>query len=355
MKRWLPVFILVFGVLIYYLWPFVRTFEDTLSPLPTKKLTKEQRVLSEEKKVLFVPYWTVGTRIDDSHVDELLYFGISPDNHGINTADPGYKNLRIFLATTDATKKRLLVVRMLDATINAKVLDDKKLQNEIILDTVALARENGFDGVVLDYELAALSFPGVIQGVTDFVTNFSTQVKKDDLSFGMTIYGDTYYRFRPYNVKELGIHVDEMYVMAYDFHKARGNPGPNFPLQGKETYGYDFTTMVENFSSDVSKNKLTFIFGMFGYDWMVDEKEVSIDLASPLSTAAMQKKFIERCLLADCHVQRDQLSGEMVVRYKQNATQHIVWFEDHSSVDRKQQFLEEKGLQSVGYWAYSYY
>ena len=49
--------------------------------------------------------------------------------------------------------------------------------------------------------------------------------------------------------------------------KATVNRDPNFPFQDKNKWGYDFQQMISDFSADIPSEKLTIIFGMYGYDW----------------------------------------------------------------------------------------
>ena len=88
-------------------------------------------------------------------------------------------------------------------------------------------------------------------------------------------------------------------IMAYDFHKVKGNPGPNFPLNGKETYGYDLQKMTDDFLQFVPPEKLTIIFGLFGYDWVIDDKNNALQSGEALSYLQIKQKFL---VLYYCHV-----------------------------------------------------
>ena len=144
--------------------------------------------------------------------------------------------------------------------------------------------------------------------------------------------------------------------MAYDFHKAGGDPGPNFPLNGRQKYGYDFKNMIDDFERDVPKDKLSVVFGLFGYDWSVDEKMKSKDIAESLSLNNIKTKFIDNCSYKNCTTTRDKESSESNITYKdENNITHDVWYEDNVSVIEKQKYLLEKGIGSIGFWAYSFF
>ncbi len=144
-------------------------------------------------------------------------------------------------------------------------------------------------------EVNGLPFDSLLKQINSYVADFAKEAKGNNLSFSMTMYGDTFYRLRPFDVKTLAKSVDMIYVMAYDFHKSGGNPGPNFPLYGKETYGYDFQTMTEDFLKIVPKEKLSIIFGMFGYDWVVGEKGTAVQNGEAISTGKVAATYLQKC------------------------------------------------------------
>src|SRR5207249_3980016 len=120
-------------------------------------------------------------------------------------------------------------------------------QEKVITQAIKLSKDNSFKGIVLDLEITAIPFDSLIKQVNIFTNSFYKAAKKNALSFSITLYGDTFYRIRPFDVKTLVQNSNNIMIMAYDFHKVKGNPGPNFPLNGKETYGYDLQKMTDDF------------------------------------------------------------------------------------------------------------
>jgi spore germination protein YaaH len=133
--------------------------------------------------------------------------------------------------------------------------------------------------------------------------------------------------------------------------------------------------MIDDFLRFVPAEKLTVIFGMYGYDWRVDEKKRPITSAKALTLAEIKNKFLNnendeeqkfKCRLKNCIIRRDSLAKEMEINYTISAEEpdaegiyridyHIVWYEDEESVATKMKFLEEKGIGSIAYWAYKYF
>lgn len=325
--------------------------DNPLSPSPTRSIP-----LKAETKSLFVPYWSASyTKGDFETYEKILYFGITPSGSGINTTDTGYLKLPEFITKFRTQQKKYLVLRMLDADSNFAIL--KNIHHKTIInESLALAKNNGFDGIVLDLELSALPFDSLIQQINSFVGNFSRSAKQQNLHFGITVYGDTFYRLRPFDIKTIAKSADEIMIMAYGLHKPGGNPGPNFPLSGKEKYGYDYKSLTRSFLAVVPAEKIAVIFGMFGYDWTVDKNDISQSSARALSLSEITQTIIDKCTQLHCIIDRDHLSGENKITYTAlDGSRHIVWYEDIESVKKKQEYLRSLGINQFSFWAHSYF
>lgn len=304
----------------------------------------------------FVTYWTLGADAPLAQYDEVYYFGVAATPEGIDRNDDGFARISQFLDKTAMVPKRFLVIRMVDKDINSEVLKSRVSQERIVQDSVRVAEEYGFDGVVLDFEISSIGFDSVTNRVSNFYTLFAGEVKQKNLMFYVTLYGDTYYRVRAYDIKHIGALSDKVLVMTYDFHKSRGNPGPNFPLRGKETYGYDLTQMIQDFQKDLPTGKITVIFGMFGYDWSVDAEGKSTDSGIAASYFKIQQSFIDSCEYTECIWEKDRESTETRVEYTDDTGEkHIIWFENPDSIREKRDYLQSIGVEDIAYWAYSYY
>lgn len=332
-------------------------------PTPTILQDKNSSAISqkvvpksiEAKESVFVPYWTVNATSSLEGYESAYYFGVEATENGITTDEIGYSRIGVFMEKTASIPNQFLVVRMVDKEVNSTVLRDEVAQKKIIDESIQVAQEYGFDGIVLDFEISSISFGAVTDRVTTFYTQASQSVKQSNLKFYVTLYGDTYYRVRAYDVKKIGELSDRVLIMAYDFHKSRGNPGPNFPMSGKDEYGYDFQQMIGDFTSEVSVEKIEVIFGMFGYDWEVDDDKKSLGNGVASSTDEFTGDYIDRCVVEQCEWKRDSQSQEIIVSYKSGDADHIIWMEDKESVKYKKDYIQRLGIPYVSYWAYSYY
>lgn len=357
MKKIIAVFLLILILFSYYL---VNRKNATGKPVGNISISTKQSEKSITKesnlKYLFVPYWSLTGEIENDEYDELIYFGIAAGKNGVDKNETGFLNISKFLKFSKDYPKKFITVRMTDSDSNSFILKDKKLQNQIIDESIDIAEQNLFSGIVLDFEINGIPFDTFVKTISDFYSRFYQSAKRNNLKFYVTLYGDVFYRIRPYDVEFIAKNSDKMLVMAYDFHKAGGNPGPNFPFTDRKKYGYDFKKMINDYIEIVSKDKIIVVFGMFGYDWAVDEKNKSLRSATAFSLNKIKEKFYPSCNLNNCLIGRDEKVGETKIVYEDNnGEKHEVWFEDEKSVSIKRDYLEENDISQTGYWAYSYF
>lgn len=354
MKRLFAILIIVILFSGFFYLKFVKKNQIFVKQENSMAVATPTQPEAKEKTFIFIPYWSFNKTIDSENYDSLIYFGIGVNKEGIDTNDPGYKKIKAFKDASNTQKERILVVRMTNSATNTDILKNEESKKRIIKDSIQIAKENSFNGVLLDFETSAFGFDTTIKRNTDFYSEFSQSVKKEKLLFYISVFGDNYFQSRAYDLKEISKSADRVIVMAYDFHKARSNPGPNFPFDQKDIYGYDFKKMIEDFQKDVLRDKLVIAFGYFGYDWKVDKEGNSIETALPLSLFQMEERFGKDCKLQDCIVKKNS-ALESNAAYKEGDNQHVVWFEDRESVQKKVKYLQSQGILQTAAWAYSYF
>ena len=149
----------------------------SISVLPTAVL--KQGKVGTQHKSLFVPYWTLTNKqIDSTDYDQLIYFGITPNDNGIDEKELGFVQIAKFQKLTSNGIKKQLVLRMIDSTNNFAILKDQAKQNSIISDSVKIAKDNDFDGLVLDLEISAVPFDSLINQINKFIDLFNKETEK---------------------------------------------------------------------------------------------------------------------------------------------------------------------------------
>lgn len=350
-KFFIPI-IFIGSLLVFFI--FFRAIDysgENIKPVDNSgKITSKISPPGEIKTSIFVPYWSFGDSDDNlNNYDRSIYFGIAVDESGIDKNEQGFLNLSGFNEVA-GTNEKLITVRMTNSDVNQKILADTTLQSVIINDSVSIAKENGFSGLVLDLEVFSLFNEKIPFQINEFVSDFSRASKQNNLYFAVAVYGDVFYRLRPYDLKSISGSVGEVMIMAYDFSKSIGEPGPNFPLEGRKKYGYDMKTMIRDFLEVVPAEKLSVIFGMYGYDWTVDSRGRPIKPGQSLTNNQIQTKYLDICQ-SNCKVVKDKLSQEKNII----SGDHIVWFEDPESAQKKQEYLQSQGIGNFIYWAFGYF
>ncbi len=322
---------------------------QTVTPSQTPSLTKHSRSI-------FVPYWTSKMAVSEKKYDAYYYFGVRPTSKGELENEVGLQNLSIVDSIPEKQKK--MVLRMLDTSVIEAILQEKSTQETLISQLRSLLAKKSFSGLVLDIEV-----PYTLQAqkkgqITKLVQQICTEIKSDYKTCEMLIYGDFSYRNRPYDVRALGEVADSILFMAYDFHKAGGEPGPNFPFdrrspkgEGGFDYGYDFKTMIKDVSELVPKEKIEIVFGMYGYDWTLNEQGTPLKSATAFSVNNLKQK-IESSMLEV----KSNTSKEKNIEYiDPEGLKHVIWYEDEESVAIKTKYLQQQGIERVSFWALSYF
>lgn len=323
-----------------------------------------------EKRSIFVPYWDLANLSSLTAYDRVMYFGLTPTVNGFNTKDAAYQGLGTLVKGVPQGKEVYVTVELFNNNSTKEILESREIQQKIIADIIDIVNQYKLRGVALDLEINDIVDTTVKDNISNFVQLLYISLKTNNSRLLVALYGDLFYRKRPYDVSSLAKNSDEIMVMAYDFHKAGGEPGPNFPLSGRDNYGYDFREMVDDFLQFVPPQKLSIVFGMFGYVWEVDQKKRPLKPARALSYLDIKKQFLDNCIWKDCLVRRDAQSAETEIDYITDYTDpdpvtnpdklitplgHIVWFEDQASVNKKIEYLNSKPIGSVIYWVWGYF
>ena len=333
---------------------------------PLQKSTpKAVFVTTQVTKSIFVPSWAANQSLASSPYDAYYYFGLTPDTEGNIVHDSVYQHLATLQSVP--ANKRYVVLKLMDDRLIDAYLTSSIIQSKLI---ATLGREltlRQIQGVVIDLELSFTMKPEREKQITTLVQQMCTGLHKDYKSCFVAIYGDTFYQTRPYNIQEIGAAADRILVMAYDFHKAGGEPGPNFPLSrrsmsegGDFDYGYDFKHMVADFTSVVPKDKLEIIFGMYGYDWTMNEQKMPLKSAQALTLRQIESqmtnnKSTNQSQITNYKLQKNPALEKLITYIDSEGRRHVVWYEDEESVAVKIDYLRSQGIGHISYWAYGYF
>jgi len=342
MKKFLLFLLIIFlGISTLFAYKLKTLPEKKSTVLPVKKIPSPTPIPIISKKSIFVPDWSLDGSELTGDYDRWIYFGNN-------------SQLSVFSKSVKSGNKWL--------TLKLNEVGEQGDWENLANDTIANAKKYQMEGIVLDLEINALPFQDSITEINNLVEFFYKKTKESNLKMALALYGDLFYRKRPYDLISLNKNCDEIMIMAYDFHKSMGEPGPNFPFFG-EKYNYNFQQMINDYLKYVPAEKLTVVFGMYGYDWQVDEKKRPINQAKALTLNEIKKKFLNKCEWKDCIIQRNNDAKETEINYVISRVvdnygyidYHVVWFEDEESVKIKSELLKEKKIGSTAFWAWGYF
>jgi spore germination protein YaaH len=348
-------------VLLSLVFFFRSPVRQPASSSPNPSVTKVPRQIQaneepakETSTSVFVPYWADLSE-EISGFDRLYYFGIVPTVDGIDRTEAGYATIPSFVVAAGNTEK-WLTLRMVERETNAEILSTAASWQKIVDDTLSIRNANGFTGVVLNLEVGLLALDLTEDDITEFTRFFSEQMAAADVPFASTAYGDSFFRKRPYNFKQLAPLVDHVIVMTYDFHKSFGLPGPNFPLNGKEEYRYDLTLMIDDYLTYLPPEKITIVLGRYGYEWIVDDQNRPLKAATPVTENQVESRYLPECPEPECVIERDDVSQELKITFMGDSGRtHVIWVDDETSTREKIEYLNSRGIGSTGFWAYGFF
>lgn len=209
-----------------------------------------------------------------------------------------------------------------------KFLHDPALMERHVDALIALAQEDGLDGLDVDYESLAAADRGAF---TKFVARLYEKAKPLGLLIGIAVHPKesepgTWDGPKAQDYAALGRVVDFFHVMTYDFHWATGSPGSVAPLPWVRSV-MEFTKAV------VPKEKLEMGLNGYGYAW----RPKGATLTWP-GFLELQNKFGK--------FERDEHSGEL----KKQLPDGEAWMADAQTSQAKLAMAQELGLRGVAMW-----
>lgn len=135
-----------------------------------------------------------------------------------------------------------------------------------------------------------------------------------------------------HDYEELGQIVDEMRIMAYDFHNKTTEPGPITPLDQLDSV---LAYAVES----IPYEKIVVGLPLYGYEW-------TKGAATNMDYIQARKKITQH----QGSLRRDMQSQELVGTYDVKGQEYTVWFQDRESIDVKMNVAQKYGLTHFVFW-----
>lgn len=328
-----------------------------------------------QKEVMgFAPYWALSSQgsWDYRVMSTVNYFALKLNYDGTwYQSDGGWQgyfsqDLVNMINNAHASGDRvLLTVRDTgEAALNDVVTYPPSTQ--LALSNIIGAIGNrGFDGVNIDFEgYTSSTYPNIQTGLTDFMTQLSTQVHAKWPQALVTI--DTYsgsasWDFGLMRIDALAPVVDAMFIMAYDmsFDNMSGRAGPNAPMNG---WTYNDTLSVSQYLTKAPASKI--ILGVPWYGYRFKTVDTTPYSPSPSAVAESYAQAMTDLTCAHPAVRWDsQAQSYWAAWYSPRSgdpcgynagSYEELYFDDTQSLGVKYGLVNSSGIRGMGIWALGY-
>lgn len=348
------VLLVVFGILW---WILYKKETPVLNPLVKKVKNQTDKV--EIKTVGFLPTWMIGkTRFYGKELDELIFLGIEVDTDGNLIWD--YQSKKIdnedFLKQKENITKtggnNILGIKLFDDKKLEKLLNNEKAVDNLVEQIKGTIEKNNFDGVNVDFEYQKDPVAILNQNFFDFLE----KLKLADVGkISVDVFVNTINKGSTKQVGELINRIDELIIMAYDFHRPgvdyAGAVAPIDAPMGERS----ILELVKNITNDrLDKNKIILAYPLYGYEW----KTYTQDFGSQIKRGWYQMSSWQRTkkLIQDenLEVKWDDLSMTPWLVFEENNTIHQIYYENEKSLEIKIKLAEDNQFKGIGFWALGY-
>lgn len=233
-----------------------------------------------------------------------------------------------------------LCVTAFDSSTMESVLGSSARRAAAIDALAALVEAQGADGVNVDFE-------GLPSSQRDnfvaFVQELQSAVGAVYLAMPVIDWAGSY------DYDQLAAASDGLFIMGYEFYGSWGNPGPNDPLEGSDTWGsYSLAWSLDDYRTyGAPDDKLIFGLPLYGHTWEVSDNSVPTSatgdawsITSAEATAAAEVYGREYDDASECAYYLGD--GEQT------------WYDDTATIQTRVAWARAEGLQGVGFWALGY-
>ncbi|MFW6306368.1 MAG: glycosyl hydrolase family 18 protein [Bacillota bacterium] len=225
----------------------------------------------------------------------------------------------------------------LDSKVSNELIANKKSTDYFVKELIPYLHKEGYGEICIDIEgvnyQKKKEFTEFIEYVTDVFHQAEIRVStaipaKSENNQDSTWSG-------AYDYSSLGEIVDQIIIMAYDFHWPGGPPGPIAPLPWIKDV-IDYAIM------EIPMGKICFGLGLYAYDWPINSDNHAKGLVYK-----QVKHLLEKY---NSRIEWDQDSETPYFTYNEENIKHEVWLENARSIAKKIEAINDYNLKSAVFW-----
>jgi spore germination protein len=227
-----------------------------------------------------------------------------------------------------------------DTDLINNIMNNNSLQQTLISNILAMLREKGYYGVIIDFEKIS---PENRTKYNDFLRKVVTALHPNYIvatALAPKTYDVTSGAWHgAHDYKAHGEIVDFVIIMTYEWGWSGGPPMAVAPLdQVREVINYALTV--------IPPKKIMMGMPLYGYDWTLPYVP-----GGEFAESIGNQEAINRARKYKAAIKYDVKSESPNYAYiDENGRSHEVWFEDARSVEAKYKLVSQYGLRGVSYW-----
>lgn len=307
----------------------------------------------------FLPYWLIPKADKEygKYITTLTYFGLTVGSDGhiqklVNAQEeePGWTTLKKNEFKRYGAKQSLLVISGDDGVISEMIADPVTSAHNLLSDVTPIMNEYGFTDLNLDIE----SFMEASESARANFTTFVQTVKQGTKgTVTLDLIPIALVKEKIYDAKALGVIVDRIVLMTYDYHYFGSfTAGPVAPIGGAGTKTeFDVETAVKEALKVIPAQKILLGIPLYGYEWeTIGSAPESATIPGGSSIASSRR--VEEC--ATCSAVMDPIAKEPYVIYPENDYFNQIYFENEDAMKEKIKLAQTYHLGGVALWALGY-
>lgn len=325
----------------------------------------------------FLPYWNLD-EVEFSTIDNLTHlaiFGLNFQADGrIQTREedyqePGWRHLNgdqvaeLIEYANQKQIKPILTLTSFDNQTITEITTSAEARNTLVDQVSQFVRQHNYAGVNLDFEYVGSAPDPVRQGYTQIAQDLKTKLSQTDPNFhlSVSVYADSARNTRLWDLADLSQVVDNVVIMAYDFHRPNSETtGPVAPIFGAgNRYPDDILTLLEYHFQLYSPTQVLLGIPLYGYEWPSQTNQAYSQTSARGYLASYQRvrELVEREQLVT-YWDRDALSPYLIYQPEletdSDPQYHQIYYEDSRSIAYKLALARQAKLGGVAFWALGY-
>ena len=350
---------------------------NLVNPLAKKKVTGV--IIKRERIVGFLPTWMLGkTKIYTDEITDLVFSGVEVQVDGSLLWDVQSKKidsdnyLNLKQSISKAGGKNYLSIKLFDDNNLEKLVVDPEARLTLITEVKNIVEAGKFDGVNVDFEY--MSNPTRILD-EDFGGLFDQMKQSGWKEVSVDVFANTIIKGDKDRLDKLAKRVDQIIVMAYDFHRPgsdyAGFVAPMTAAPGERSINEILQKVV---AFGLEREKVVLAFPLYGYEWVTDDDKIgsaqvtggygrtvqyqeSVGFTGTTFDEVAQSPWITWTETVNKLRVTSYKVGKKT--YKRNVPYtvteiHQAYFENEQSLAVKLEAVKQAQLAGVGFWALGY-